>query len=573
MNHKRTPWSLAVAGLFSAALLAAPAGSSVASDSDSGGQAPTATPIKHLVVIYQENVSFDHYFGTYPIALNPPGEPRFTALANTPTVNGLCSPVATVNSEGQQESGNGSPRRCDPNSGLINANPNNPEVHNPQRLDRSQALTCDQNHDYTAEQTAYDHGMLDRFALLGATGKQDSGTVNCDPNQVMDYYDGNTVTALWNYAQHFAMNDNSYSTQFGPSTPGALNLVAGNSYGATCGEGQVWAPSAPCTHPYNSAGGPGAPVVPPGTGTVYGDPRPNYDMCSAPFSQQAAMGGRNIGNILNGKELTWGWFQGGFASACSKRTPPSGASPAYAGNVDYIPHHEPFQYYASTSNPNHLPPTSVDMVGRTDQANHQYDLTNFWAALDAGNMPAVSFLKAPGYQDGHAGYSTPLDEQRFLVETINRLQQTSFWKSTAVVIAYDDSDGWYDHAVGPVLIHSQTAVDTLSNPSQCGAKASQAPPAATNPTTTQQARCGFGPRQPFLLISPFAKRNFVDNTLTSQSSILRFIEDNWLNGQRIGQGSADTISGTITNMFDFNGPRASRLILDPSTGQPTGNPD
>ncbi len=73
----------------------------------------------------------------------------------------------------------------------------------------------------------------------------------------------------------------------------------------------------------------------------------------------------------------------------------------------------PFQHYGSTANPKHLPPSSAGAIGTTDTANHQYDLSDFWAALDAGNMPAVSFLKAPGYEDGHAGYSDPLDEQHF----------------------------------------------------------------------------------------------------------------------------------------------------------------
>ena len=92
---------------------------------------------------------------------------------------------------------------------------------------------------------------------------------------------------------------------------------------------------------------------------------------------------------------------------------------------DYVPHHNPFQYFASTANPLHLPPTSVAMVGKTDQAKHLYDLKWFWEAARAGHLPAVSFLKAPAYQNGHPGNSNPLDEQEFLVHTLNRLQQTA----------------------------------------------------------------------------------------------------------------------------------------------------
>jgi Phosphoesterase family len=85
------------------------------------------------------------------------------------------------------------------------------------------------------------------------------------------------------------------------------------------------------------------------------------------------------------------------------------------------PHHEPFEYYPQSSNRHHPPPSSVARIGQTDRANHQYDLTDFWDAVKSGNMPAVSFLKAKRSQDGHAGYPSPLDEQIFLVNTLNAL--------------------------------------------------------------------------------------------------------------------------------------------------------
>ena len=117
-----------------------------------------------------------------------------------------------------------------------------------------------------------------------------------------------------------------------------------------------------------------------------------------------------------------------------------------ATKADYIPHHEPFQYYARTANPTHARPT-VDGHDRLqgDAANHQYDIQDFFAAVKSGNFPAVSYLKASGYQDAHAGYSDPLDEQTFVTEVVNFLEQQPDWNNTAVIIAYDDSDGWYDH--------------------------------------------------------------------------------------------------------------------------------
>jgi phospholipase C len=198
-----------------------------------------------------------------------------------------------------------------------------------------------------------------------------------------------------------------------------------------------------------------------------------------------------------------------------------------------------------------------------DPANHQYDLADFWAAVDAGNLPAVSFLKAPAYQDGHPGYSDPLDEQEFLVSTLNRLQRTSQWEDMAVIILYDDSDGWYDHVMGPIVNQSQDPVNDALTPG-CGTRA--------DPQHTlggYQDRCGYGPRQPLLVISRFAKSNFVDHTVTDQTSVLRFIEDNWQTG-RIGNFSFDSKAGSLLNMFSFDrggdDPGGRKLFLDPATG-------
>jgi hypothetical protein len=313
----------------------------------------TATPIKHVVVIFQENVSFDHRFGTYPNATNQPGEPQFHPSARTPSVNGL-------------------------NENLLTSNPN---TANPQRLDRSQPLTCDQDHDYTPEEQAFDHGLMDKFV-------QFTNNVSCSPPDislpglVMDYCDGNTVTA----------------------------------------------------------------------------------------------------------------------SA----------------------HHEPFQYYSSTANPSHNPPSSVnDRQERPGQPSVRPE-----GLLGGGQarQPALCVVpKAARYQDGHAGYSDPLDEQHFVVNTINRLETTADWKNTAVVIAYDDSDGWYDHQMSPIVNHAQDrAYDALTDPGLCGTAA---------PAGGYQDRCGYGPRLPLLVISPYARGNSVDHSITDQPSILRFIEDNWGTGQ------------------------------------------
>src|ERR1700761_119525 len=367
-------------------------GAAVIGISMSGASPTTAalpnptTPIEHVVVLFPENESFDHYFGVYPNAANGTGEPAFTAAPGTPAVNGLTHTLLTEN----------------------------PNETNPQRLSRSEALTCSQNHSYTPEQEAEDNGKMDMF-VQKTTGT--SCTQSTEKNKstygphgiVMDYYDGNTVTALWNYAQHYALNDNSYDNQFGPSTPGALNLVSGDT------ENTV------------AVGGTNTNI---NGGVMQGDAEPRFDQCSntasalesvevksggqhenlmLPGGTTAEMTGKNVGDLLNEREVTWGWFQGGFtptehAAGTTRRL--GGETMQNIGNATggtYGQPPEPFQYYASTANPYHVSPSSVSEVGHSDPAgtplaqkvNHQYDITWFNSALEAGDMPQVSFLKAP----------------------------------------------------------------------------------------------------------------------------------------------------------------------------------
>jgi phospholipase C len=543
------------------------------------------TPIKHVVVIFEENISFDHYFATYPNAANPSGEPRFKASSDTPSVNNLLS------------------------AGLLT---NNPNLAQPFRLDRSEAYTCSQDHNYTDEQKAVDGGLNDKYvqatAHLGVGCRTDGSTV-------MAYFDGNTVTALWNYAQHYAMSDNSFDTQFGPSTVGVLNLVAGqtgNAHQALTFSGGAIATFAPVT--------------------VTGDPDPALDDCGRDKGGTVAnqgtveLEGRNIGDLLNAKGISWGWFEGGFAPTSPAVLNPDGSTqtPAVCGSshaghpgvpnpsaldgnptnvdihgavTDYVPHHAGFQYYASTRNPHHLLPKSLNEVGHDGQANHNYDMSEFYAALSAGKLPAVSFLKAPAYQNDHPGNSDPLSAQTFVVDVINALQKSKEWGETAVVISYDDTDGWYDHVTGPVV--NQTAFSAGQNNGSFNANDSYVPvlplstsTAAASPNaittsnvcgipaggTSTPPRCGYGPRLPYLVISPWAKPNFVDHSTTDQSSTIAFIEYNWnldyIDGPSApppGTGSYDRIAGSILNMFDFDHrPNLRPLILNDSSGEIIG---
>src|SRR5260221_3929572 len=162
MRSRRTT-AIAVSVLATAVLVVGLLGLSLRGQGVSAASAAsgyaTTSPIKHLVVIFQENVSFDHYFGSYPVAVNPAGEPRFEAAPGTPSVNGLTGALLT----------------------------NNPNAANPQRLDRSQAVTCDQDHGYTDEQKSF----VDLSPWLKAG---DSPAEHCRPDMLTPR--GDAVTGL-----------------------------------------------------------------------------------------------------------------------------------------------------------------------------------------------------------------------------------------------------------------------------------------------------------------------------------------------------------------------------------------
>jgi phospholipase C len=515
-------------------------------------QTNTATPIKHLVVIFDENESFDHYFGTYPYAANTDGTP-FVAKPGTPTVNGLYSEITPSGPIGP----------------LLTDNPN---LYNPQRLTPSEALTSDQNHDYVPEQQADDNNKQDAFVQYteSSTPTNGCGAEYCPPGIVMDYFDGNTVTGLWNYAQNYAMSDNDFDTAFGPSTPGAINVTSGNTSGGYA----VDANDTSTPGVKTTASGEVSALGSDGTGTIYGDIDPFYDQCSdsnhTTTSPEGVLTGENIGDLLNNAHVTWGWFQGGFAptstdsggAVCGSQHELTSNGQDVSEVLDYVPHHNPFQFYASTANPAHLPPSSLSEIGYTDQANHQYDISYFTDALDGvggATLPAVSYLKPPKYENAHPGNSDPLLEQQFEINTINQIEESKYWSSTAIIITYDDSDGWYDHAIPPILNGSDDS--TVGDTAVC----------TKVPITVGSAedRCGFGDRLPFLVISPYTRQNYVSSNLMDTTSVVKFIEDNWLGGERI-PGSFDAVSSSIDGpggLLDFRvQPHFTPVILNPTTG-------
>jgi phospholipase C len=527
---------------------------------------PTLTPIKHLVVIYGENESFDHYFGTYPQSQDPSGEPtqKWNTPANVPYPNNYLK---------------------HPN--LLNANPNMANAKNqslgyqasylnPFRIDRAQFNVSSQNHAYTPEQQASNNGLMDAFPFYTGSAQGSSTAKGTSTSaqfgtkaQVLGYFDGNTVTAMWNYAQNYAMSDNAWTETFGPSTPGAIAAISGQNNGAVTSTGVAI----------------GTNVIADGQGgfSDTGDADPTGDKCSAPTGAATfKLMGQNIGDLLTAAKITWGGFMGGFnlsatnsngSTGCSRSTvsPNTGA----AAVTDYSPHHAWFQYYGTTANINHTRPSSTAMIGQNEAndasyganaVNHQYDYNDFVTAVSAGNFPSVSYIKAPAFQDAHPGNSNPLDEQTFVTTLVNFIMQQPDWQNTAIIIAYDDSDGWYDHQAPGIMTSSFDATnDAYNSAGNCtGSGATQGIGLGGKAVN---GRCGPGTRTPFMVISPYARQNYIDSTFISQASIVRFIEDNWLNSKRLGNGSHDATAGDIRALFDFNSaPRTGTYILDTTQG-------
>ena len=170
--------------------------------------------------------------------------------------------------------------------------------------------------------------------------------------------------------------------------------------------------------------------------------------------------------------------------------------------------------------------------GTKAKKEHLKDEMDFLAAARAGRLPAVSFVKPSGGEDEHPGSSDVLRSESHAVDLINAVLNGPDWKDAVIILTYDENGGFWDHVPPPVI-----------------------------------DKWGPGTRIPFLVISPYAKRNFVSHARISQASIVRFIEDNWLGGERIGGGSFDTSAGSIMNMFDFKAPlNIQPMYLDPEQG-------
>jgi len=197
-----------------------------------------------------------------------------------------------------------------------------------------------------------------------------------------------------------------------------------------------------------------------------------------------------IGDRLSEAGQAWAWYAGGWNDALAGNPAPA-----------FVYHHQPFAYY--------------EQFAPGTQAHHEHlnDENDFLASVDDGTLPAVSFVKPLGIVDEHAGYSSVLDSERHAVDLIERVKASSAWEHCAIIVTYDDFGGWFDHVAPPVI-----------------------------------DRWGPGSRVPALIISPFARRNFIDHTVYDHTSILKFIE--WRFGL-MPLTSRDAGANNMLAAFDF----------------------
>ncbi len=142
------------------------------------------------------------------------------------------------------------------------------------------------------------------------------------------------------------------------------------------------------------------------------------------------------------------------------------------------------------------------------------DVQDFFAALRANNLPAVAFVKPIGAHNEHPGYADLLSGQRYVADLVKAVQDSAVWKDSVIIITYDEAGGRWDHVPPP-----------------------------------PGDRWGPGVRVPAIIISPYAKRRFVDRTPYETVSILKFIETRW---QLSPLGGRDAAANNLLNAFDFS---------------------
>jgi phospholipase C len=425
--------------------------------------------IRHVVIIMQENRSFDSYFGTYPGADGIPGlagHPGQVPCLPDPISGGCDRPFhdrADLNVGGPHDNG---ASRSDVANGFMNG------------------FVQDQEHGLkVCKQVFNPYCSLNRRS-----------------HDSMGYHNGADLPNYWTYAKDYVLQDHLFESASSWSLPAHLYMVSG------------WMAHCKVPHDAMSCVSSANPTLPPDYARKKGiaHPKlPDYAWTDLTW-------------LLHRYGISWGYYvSGGGQPDCDqasqlicKWVKQSAATPGIWNPLPYF-----------------------DTVKQDDQTHNIQPLSHFFDAAKAGTLPAVSWITPNKTESEHPPALVSIG-QSYVTSLINAIMRGPDWKSTAIFLAWDDWGGFYDHVVPPRADHY-----------------------------------GYGIRVPGLLISPYAKRGYVDHQTLSFDAYLKFIEDDFLNGARIDpktDGRPDrrpniredaSILGNLVNEFDFNQPPRAPTLL------------
>ena len=512
-----------------------------------GKRMALANNVKTIVVIYAENRGFDNLYGLFPGANGIPGvNPTSTGTAVAQKdFDGTVLPTLPPTWGGVTASGQSVTVTQAQSTGWANK----PfQIDNPAGINGTgtvvgqNVITRDLWHRFYQNQMQINGGKNDMFAAFADAG-----------GLTMGYYDGSKMS-MWNIAKQYTLADNFFMGAFGgsflnhqylicacaPIYPNAASSPAQGSIAQVV----TGANGSPTLTPAASSVMAGAPTF--GNGTKDGNltpleadgsafavntMQPPYQPSgNAVASSNAAYADptkattlpaqskqANIGDLLTAKGVNWAWYAGAWNAALAD-APNATRSVIYSGSIQFQPHHQPFNYFSR------FDPATAN--GASERAAHlkDYDAA-FLQDAAAGNLPPVTFYKPQGNLNQHPGYANVTDGDAHIANVIAQLQKSPQWKNMVVVVTYDENGGFYDHATVP-----------------------------------KADRWGPGTRIPAIIISPFAKKGFVDHTQYDTASVLRLITHRFalptLPG--IKQRDAALIAngnqpmGDLTNALDFS---------------------
>ncbi|MFZ0399402.1 MAG: acid phosphatase [Methyloceanibacter sp.] len=309
---------------------------------------------------------------------------------------------------------------------------------------------------------------------------------------VMGFYDG-SQTKLWEYAQRYTLADHFFHAAFGGTFLNHFWMIcACTPIYKDAPESLKAAPDAA----YDDATNLVQLLRRPDKVTFDGyavntlqpfDP-PHRDEPTVPLQEM-----KTIGDELSDKGVSWAWYGGGWDNAVAGR-----ASPIFQF------HHHPFAYFRKYAE------------GSDGRRDHLKDAKDFIWALTEGQVPQVVFYKPSAELNEHPGYANVLEGDEHLGRLLCKIEQSPIWSKSIVIVTFDENGGYWDHVPPPVI-----------------------------------DRWGPGTRVPTVIISPFAKKGFVDHTTYDSTAILKLIETRF---NLPALGDRDKKSKDLTNAFDFDGP-------------------